>query len=185
MSLEQENKSGNRPMTVLRRISDALGWVRGNAHTKKDLINLRRRRWSLLKQKLAERDRNPDDGRTEEPAEPEREERKMAKLTCLVPGQELENVKEDFQNARRVEQYRVSGQAVYIPAGLKWNYLPLTAVKQADESFRVISAGHCVPVREKRPELDLQTETGEVVHISLEKQESMQIILELLKGTKE
>ncbi len=107
----------------------------------------------------------------------------MAKLTCLVPGMELENVKEDFQKAERVEQYRISERAVYLPEGLKWNYLPLSAVTQLKESFRVISAGHCVPVREKRPELDLLTEAGEAVHISLEKQASMQKVLELLGGT--
>ncbi len=104
----------------------------------------------------------------------------MAALTCLVPGRELENAKEDFRTAEKVEQYRVSGNALYLPAGLKWNYLPISAISRAEESFRVISAGHCVPVREKRPELDLLTETGETVHISLEKQAGMQKILEVL-----
>jgi hypothetical protein len=103
----------------------------------------------------------------------------------MVPGKELPDAAEDFRSAKRIEQYRISGKALYFPEGLRWKYLPFSAIDRAEESFRVISAGHCVPVREKRPELDLQTETGEVVHISLEKQESMQIILELLKGTKE
>ena len=62
---------------------------------------------------------------------------------------------------------------------MRWNYIPLKAVTRVDESFRVISAGHCVPVREKRPEVDLMTEAGKV-HISLEKQASMQKILEML-----
>lgn len=104
----------------------------------------------------------------------------MAAPSCLVPGRELENAKEDFRNAQKVEQYRISENALYLPEGLRWKYLPLSAISRAEESFRMISAGHCVPVREKRPELDLLTETGETVHISLEKQISMQKILEVL-----
>ena len=99
----------------------------------------------------------------------------------MTEGVEIENVKEDFQNAKRVEQYRISREALYIPDGLRWKYLPLKSVQRIDESFRVISAGHCVPVREKRPEIDLATEAG-TIHISLEKQSSMQEILEILKG---
>ena len=63
-------------------------------------------------------------------------------------------------------------------------YIPLKAISQMEESFRVISAGHCVPVREKRPELDLITEAG-TVHISLEKQASMQKLLEILRKSRE
>lgn len=100
----------------------------------------------------------------------------MAKLNCLIPGRELENASADFKAAQRVEQYRIGDAALYIPEGLKWNYLPLQTVKKAEESFRVISAGHCVAVREKRPEIDLTTEAG-VFHISLEKQENMRRLL--------
>ena len=98
---------------------------------------------------------------------------------CLVEGKEIENIREDFRFARKVEQYRISGKALYLPAGLRWNYVPLSEIRQADESFRVISAGHCVPVREKRPELDLMTPSGPI-HLQLEKQESMRLILEAL-----
>ncbi len=99
---------------------------------------------------------------------------------CMLDGQEIENVKEDFREAKRIEQYRVSKAALYIPKGMRWNYIPLSAISQVNESFRVISAGHCVPVREKRPEVDLMTEVGKV-HISLEKQESMQKLMEILR----
>jgi len=99
---------------------------------------------------------------------------------CLAGEHALENVKEDFQGARRVEQYRVGKAALYFPEGLRWNYLPLDAVTEVRESFRVISGGHCVPIREKRPEIDLVTAAG-VYHVSLEKEDSMQAILEMLK----
>ncbi len=104
--------------------------------------------------------------------------------SCMLDGMEIENVKEDFRDAQRIEQYRVSKTALYIPDGMRWKYIPLKAISQMEESFRVISAGHCVPVREKRPELDLITETG-TVHISLEKQASMQKLLEILRKSRE
>ena len=96
----------------------------------------------------------------------------MAKPVCLVPGKELPDATEDFRSAKRIEQYRVSEKALY---------LPFNAIDKAEESFRVISAGHCVPVREKRPELDL-TVGSETVHLQLEKAASMQMLLDALKA---
>ena len=105
----------------------------------------------------------------------------MAKPVCMVPGKELPDAAEDFRSAKRIEQYRISGKALYFPEGLRWKYLPFSAIDRAEESFRVISAGHCVPVREKRPELDL-TVGSETVHLQLEKAASMQTVVDLLKS---
>ena len=99
---------------------------------------------------------------------------------CMVEGKLIDRVKEDFKDALRVEQYRISNRALYLPEGLRWKYIPLGEIEKVEESFRVISAGHCVPVREKRPEIDLLTAVG-IIHISLEKPESMQKILDLLQ----
>ena len=104
----------------------------------------------------------------------------MAKLVNMFPDKQLDNPEEDFRSAVRVEQYRVSNKALYIPEGFRWKVLPFAAVDQAENSFRVISAGHCVPVREKRPELDL-TVGSETVHLQLEKESSMQTILSMLQ----
>ena len=104
----------------------------------------------------------------------------MAVLNCMIKGKEIDNVKEDFRTSERVEQFRISSNALYLPEGLRWKYIPLSEIKSADESFRIISAGHCVPVREKRPEIDLSTSSG-VVHVSLEKQESMTKILDAIR----
>ena len=105
----------------------------------------------------------------------------MAKPICMVSGAELENAAEDFRSARKVEQYRISDAALYMPEGLRWKYIPFGAIDSAEESFRVISAGHCVPVREKRPEIDLETEAGPV-HLQLEKQENMKMILDAIEA---
>ena len=132
------------------------------AHSKKDMIDLRRQRWEAI----------------------QKGDQKMFTPSCMLDGMEIENVKEDFRDAQRIEQYRVSKTALYIPDGMRWKYIPLKAISQMEESFRVISAGHCVPVREKRPELDLLTEAG-TVHITLEKQASMQKLLEILRKSRE
>ena len=107
--------------------------------------------------------------------------RRMAKPVCMVPGKELPDAAEDFRGAKRIEQYRISEKALYLPEGLRWKYLPFSAIDKAEESFRVISAGHCVPVREKRPELDLSV-GSETVHLQLEKAASMQTVVEVLKA---
>ena len=67
----------------------------------------------------------------------------MAKPVCMVPGKELPDAAEDFRGAKRIEQYRISEKALYLPEGLRWKYLPFSAIDKAEESFRVISAGHC------------------------------------------
>ena len=71
----------------------------------------------------------------------------MAKFVSITSAA-LPNPEEDFRSAARVEQYRISEAALYVPEGFHWKYIPLSAVEKAEESFRVISAGHCVPVRE-------------------------------------
>ena len=103
----------------------------------------------------------------------------MSRLKCLIPGKEIEGIKEDFRSAQKIEQYRLGKTALYIPVGFRWNYIPLQAITKAEDSFRVISGGHCVPIREKRPELDLVTESG-TFHLQLEKEKSMRIVLDAI-----
>ena len=107
----------------------------------------------------------------------------MPKLINMIPGIGAEGISEDFRSSQKIEQYRLGNKALYIPDGFRWNYIPLQAIKKADESFRVISGGHCVPLREKRPELDLDTEIG-TIHLQLEKQNSMKTISESLSRKK-
>ncbi|MBR3175297.1 MAG: hypothetical protein IKF55_05480 [Oscillospiraceae bacterium] len=148
--------------SAARQLGSTVGMVLSAAHSKKDMIDLRRQRWEAI----------------------QKGDQKMFTPSCMLDGMEIENVKEDFRDAQRIEQYRVSKTALYLPDGMRWKYIPLKAISQMEESFRVISAGHCVPVREKRPELDLITEAG-TVHISLEKQASMQKLLEILRKSRE
>lgn len=103
----------------------------------------------------------------------------MFKPVCLA-GQELADAEQDFRGAEKIEQYRLSAKALYIPAGLRWSYLPLTEISAAEAAHRVISAGKCVGVQEKRPRLDLETSAGPM-QLNLEKARSMERMLELLR----
>ena len=105
----------------------------------------------------------------------------MAKFICLLPGNELPDVKEDFHAARKLEQYRLGEKAVYLPRGLAWEYIPRCAILRAERSRRVITAGHCVTVREEKPAVDLITE-AQVYTLNLEKAASAGTVLELLGG---
>ena len=104
----------------------------------------------------------------------------MPKFTCLLPGKELPELKEDFKNAQRLEQYRLGRLALYLPRGFAWEYLPLDEITKAERARRVITAGHCVTVREEKPAVDLVTET-ETFTLNLEKPASAQSLLDALR----
>ena len=107
----------------------------------------------------------------------------MPKFISLIEGKSLASPAEDFRNAMKVEQYRVSPAAVYIPSGFSWEYLPLSEVRSAEGSHRNITAGHCVTVTERKPAVELATETGSFT-LNLEKNESVQKILSVIRGDK-
>ena len=103
----------------------------------------------------------------------------MAKFNSLVPGVKIENAAEDFRAALKTEQYRIGREAVYFPAGFRWEYVPLSAVVSADGSHRSVTAGHCVTVTERKPAVVLVTDVGSFT-LNLEKVESVEKILEAI-----
>ena len=107
----------------------------------------------------------------------------MATPQSLLEGKTIDNVKEDFRAARRVEQYRLGAAALYLPQGLRWGYIPLREIRSAQASRRVISAGHCVTVREEKPAVDLQTDAG-LTTLNLERQESVQLVLDAVAAAR-
>lgn len=98
------------------------------------------------------------------------------KLESMFEDAAMENAAEDYQNARRVEQYRIGKRAIFFPAGLKKRYLPFAAMERAERSERIIRAGKCVPVEERRPALLLFTAHA-VVPMALEREESVDAVL--------
>ncbi len=108
----------------------------------------------------------------------------MAAPTSLVEGKSIEAPAEDLRSAQRVEQYRVSGRALYIPAGFRWNYIPFCAILEAEESHHSLTAGKCVAVTERRPTLSVKTEGGDFM-LPLEKAESLKKLLALIRGERD
>ena len=100
--------------------------------------------------------------------------------TSLLNGKSIDDPSGDFRKASRVEQYRLSEQAVYIPSGLRWTYIPLSEVRGIEESHRVVSAGKCVSVVEHRPVLEVRTDQ-ESFKLNLEKDASIRTLLELVR----
>lgn len=103
----------------------------------------------------------------------------MAKFTSLLAGAEINNAAEDFRAAQKVEQYRVGKAALYFPAGLRWEYLPLSAVERVEDSHRNVTAGHCVTVTERKPAVELVTAAGSFT-LNLERAESVKKVLDAL-----
>lgn len=103
----------------------------------------------------------------------------MAAPQSLIKGLSIEDAAEDFKAAKRVEQYRVGAKAFYVPAGFRWNYVPFSAVKKAEEWHFNVTAGKCVAVTERRPSLRLETTDGDFT-FPLEKPDSVQTILGMI-----
>ena len=103
----------------------------------------------------------------------------MAKFNSLVPGVEIENVTEDFKNALKIEQYRLGKQALYFPAGFKWEYLPLSSIESVEGTHRNVTAGHCVTVTERKPAVEFKTAAGSF-QFNLEKPANMQKVLDAI-----
>lgn len=96
--------------------------------------------------------------------------------TSLLDGKRIDDPAADFHGAKRVEQYRVSAQAIYIPSGLRWTYIPVSEIRGIEESHRVVSAGKCVSVVEHRPVLEVRTDQ-ETFKLNLEKTASIETLL--------
>ncbi len=107
----------------------------------------------------------------------------MAIPETLIPGCELKDPRSDLRTAVRVEQYRLGKEALYIPAGLRWKYIPLRAIREVSASHRTVSAGHCVTVQVRTPSLEIITEAG-TFDLDLEKQASLERFLAVLSPEK-
>ena len=101
---------------------------------------------------------------------------------CLLEGKGIADPAADYRTSVRVEQYRVSKQALYIPSGLRWTYIPVSEIRGLAESHRVVSAGKCVSVVEHRPVLEVRTDQ-ETFPLNLEKAASLETLLTCLRPT--
>ena len=71
---------------------------------------------------------------------------------CIIPGKEIEDVKADKKGAKRVEQYLVSGNALYFEG----KYLPLNTVQSVsihDSTYNPhCCCGRGIPVKKLKIE---------------------------------
>ena len=104
----------------------------------------------------------------------------MARFSSLIPDREIENAADDFRTALKVEQYRIGKAAVYLPAGLRWKYIPLAEIQNAGDSYRSVTAGHCVTVTERKPAVEIITAVGSFT-LNLEKIENVQKICDMIR----
>ena len=98
----------------------------------------------------------------------------------VVEGTELDNVKQDRKDSVRIEQYRVSGNAVYFNG----RYLPLSCVKDVsvlESSYTPgMSCGKGIPVFKIR--IDYGAEKPIVLMI--EKKKNADLLMKYISGDK-
>lgn len=101
-------------------------------------------------------------------------------LRSVIPGRELENVKDDKKSAIGIEQYMVSERAVYSSGG----YLPLSAVTglkvQRSSYTPSCSCGKGIPVYKVR--IDYGMEKPMVLMI--EKEKNLGKLLSVISGSR-
>ena len=97
---------------------------------------------------------------------------------CIVTDDPITDVKEDRKNAVRVEQYKVSSQAIYFNG----QYLPLASIRDVqvhESSFTPgMSCGKGIPVYKLR--IDYGADKPLVLMV--EKEKNVQKITEMIKG---
>lgn len=96
----------------------------------------------------------------------------------IVPGTELDNEKEDRRNSVRIEQYRVSENAVYFNG----QYLPLSCIRDVsvlESSFTPgMSCGKGIPVFKIR----IDYGAGKPLVLMVEKKKNVDAMMDLIAG---
>ena len=87
----------------------------------------------------------------------------------------------DFRQSRRLEKYRYSRLALYIPAGFSWKALPWESVEAFSRITRLVSSDNGVcPFSMEMPGIRL-CRGGEQWIVELEKDKNADALLALLK----
>jgi hypothetical protein len=102
-------------------------------------------------------------------------------IKSLCPSVTLEDPKEDYRTAIRVEQYRVSRQAIYFAAFPGTKYLPFRAVRQAWSQPSSISVTGCCGKQLPVVVMRVKYEGGFYQNITFEKQKAADQVLAMMK----
>ncbi len=99
----------------------------------------------------------------------------------ICPTVSLENPKADYQTARRLEQFRVSGQAVYMAAFPGTKYLPFQAVERAWKQDASLALTGCCGKTLPMTVVRMKYVGGYYQNFMFEKPSSAAQLLELLR----
>ncbi|MCR5799195.1 MAG: hypothetical protein K6G69_03890 [Lachnospiraceae bacterium] len=93
----------------------------------------------------------------------------------------MEDAAADIKRAARMEKYRVSDRAVYIPAGLMWEYLPMSCIHEVRRAKRSVSAENsCIPFDQDLPAITLLYGEEEKYYLELNSEKTTEKFLSLL-----
>ncbi len=68
-----------------------------------------------------------------------------------------------------------------MPAGFRWQYIPLSGVVSVEASTQTVSAGHCVTVQIPRPTLVVMTPDGAQL-LGVDKGDSLDKMLAVIQN---
>ena len=102
-------------------------------------------------------------------------------LQSLCPTVTLENAKEDYRTAKRVEQYRMGQDAIYLAAFPGTKYLPFSGLERAWIQSSSISLKGCCGKELPVTVLRTQYEGGFFQNITFEKAESAELVLKNIR----
>ena len=101
-------------------------------------------------------------------------------IQSICPGVALTDPKADYKSAVRVEQYRMSDEAIYFAAFPGTKYLPFRAVRQAWSQKTSISLTGCCGKELPMVVVRMRYEGGFYQNFTFEKQKSADRVLALL-----
>lgn len=101
-------------------------------------------------------------------------------IQSVCPSVALENPKEDYKCSVRVEQYRVSKQAIYFAAFPGTKYLPFQAVQRAWSQKTTMALTGCCGKELPMVVLRIKYEGGFYQNLTFEKQKSADRVLAIL-----
>lgn len=95
---------------------------------------------------------------------------------CIVPGSEIENVKQDRKCSKRIERYEVSEKAIYFEG----KYLPVSQIRSVRSQPSAYRPHGCcgigIPVYKIRVEYGME----KPVVLVIEKEENVKELLEMV-----
>jgi len=98
------------------------------------------------------------------------------KWQCIVPGKEIENVKQDRKGCRQIERYEVSGMAIYFEG----KYLPISQIRSMRSQPSAYRPHGCcgigIPVFKIRVEYGAE----KPVVLMIEQEEKVEELLDLV-----